>query len=74
MIELVRVDWSRLALDLRVHGVSHVSASKRVGESKGFVAQLARGEILEPKFSQGILLLNLHVDVCGSARTRALLR
>ena len=66
------VDWQRLALDLRSAGVPHIQASKAIGEHPGFVAQLARGEIREPKFGQGVALLNLHVDKCGAERTEAL--
>lgn len=66
------VDWQRLALDLRTVGVPHVQASKAIGEHTGFVAQLARGEVREPKFTQGVALLNLHADKCGADRTKAL--
>lgn len=70
--DTVRVDWQRLALDLRSVGVPHVQASRLIGEHPGFVAQLARGEVAEPKFSQGVALLNLHVDRCGPEKTEAL--
>lgn len=70
--ETVRVDWQRLALNLRSVGVPHIQASKAIGEHPGFVAQIARGEINEPKFSQGVALLNLHVDRCGPDKTAAL--
>jgi hypothetical protein len=33
---------------------------------------LARGEIQEPKFTQGVALLNLHADKCGPDRTEKL--
>lgn len=69
----VRVDWARLALDLRQAGLPLQKASARIGQNLGFVAQLARGEVQEPKFSQGVALLDLHFDVCGADRTRSLL-
>lgn len=69
---MIRVDWQKLALDLRMVGVSHTKAALAIGAHKGFVAQLARGEVAEPKFSDGIALLNLHVDRCGADRTEAL--
>ena len=69
----IKVNWERLALNIRAAGVPLVKASKQIGEHHGFVAQLARGEVLEPKFSQGMALLNLHVDVCGEEKTAGLL-
>lgn len=66
------VDWQKLALDLRTVGVPHAQASKAIGEHSGYVAQLARGEVREPKFRQGVALLNLHSDKCGPDRTAAL--
>ncbi len=70
----VNVDWQQLALDIRHAGVPLRTASRRIGENTGFVSQLARGEVREPKFSQGMALLDLHVDVCGAENTRALLK
>lgn len=70
--EAVKVDWQRLALDLRGAGLPLVLAAKAIGAHPGFVAQLARGEVAEPKFSDGLALLNLHVDRCGPERTEAL--
>lgn len=66
------VDWQRLALNLRSAGVPHIQASKAIGGHPGLVAQLARGEVVEPKFSQAVALLNLHCDKCGPDRTEAL--
>ena len=66
------VDWQKLALDLRTAGVPHVQASRAIGEHPGYVAQLARGEVREPKFTQGVALLNLHADKCGADRTEKL--
>lgn len=71
-VDTIRVDWVKLALNLRQAGLPLVLASKSVGQHDGFVAQLARGEVSEPKFSQGLALLNLHVDVCGAEQTEAL--
>ena len=66
------VDWQKLALDLRTVGVPHAQASKAIGEHSGYVAQLARGEIAEPRFTVGVALLNMHADKCGADRTAAL--
>lgn len=66
------IDWQRLALDIRQSGTSLARADDHIGEYKGFVSQLARGEIKEPKFTPGLKLLNLHVDLCGHEKTRGL--
>lgn len=65
------IDWQRLALDIRSHQ-SLQSASKGLGMNKGYLAQLARGEVREPKFSDGLQLLDLHFDLCGGEKTRGL--
>lgn len=66
------IDWQKLSLDIRQSGMPLARADDALGEYRGFVAQLSRGEIAEPKFSQGIALLNLHVDICGPEKTRGL--
>lgn len=68
------VDWHRLALNLRQAGKPLTQASRDAGLHTGYVAQLARGELVEPKFSDGLALLNLHADVCGREKTAELLR
>ena len=73
-IATIQVDWTRLALDLRQARMPTAKASRAIGAHKLYVDQLARGEIQEPKFSQGMALLDLHVDVCGPDKTRELLR
>ena len=71
----VRVDWVQLALNLRSRGGLPLSrASVRIGRHRSFLPQLARGEVQEPKFSDGIELLDLHFDVCGPELTKALLK
>ena len=66
------IDWQRLALDLRAARVPLAEASRAIGANPGYVAQLSRGEISEPKFSDGVALLNYHADKCGPDRTAAL--
>lgn len=69
----MKIDWSRLALNIRSAGTPLAKASKTVGAHHGYVSQLARGEVTEPKFGQGIALLNLHTDICGVEKTAGLL-
>ena len=66
------VDWQRLALDLRMVGHSLTTAAKQVGAHPDYLRQLARGEIREPKFTQGVALLNLHCEILGTDATRKL--
>lgn len=66
------VDWQRLALDLRMARYPLTQAAKEVGAHPDYLRQLARGEIQEPKFTQGVALLNLHADKCGPDRTEKL--
>ena len=68
----MNINWQRAALNIRQSGMSLQAASKQIGANKNALAQLARGEINEPKFSQGIAILDLHVDLCGVNMTREL--
>ncbi len=63
------VDWQRLALDLRSARVSLTDASKAVGAHADYLRQIARGDIQEPKFTQGVALLNLHCEILGTNAT-----
>ena len=66
------IDWVQLALNIRAAGLPLRRADARIGRHLDFVGKIARGEIQEPKFSDGLALLNLHVDVCGVERTAGL--
>ena len=68
----MNINWQRATMNIRQSGMSLQAASKRIGANKNALAQLARGEINEPKFSQGIAILDLHVDLCGVDMTREL--
>jgi len=70
----LNIDWQQLALNLRTCGQVLTVLSKQLGLHEGYLCQLARGEINEPRFSIGLRLLNLHLDVCGAERQRALIR
>lgn len=70
----MKVDWSRCALDLRAAGMALAAVDRRIGEWAGFTAKVANGDIKEPKFSQGIELLDLHEALCGAEKTKELLQ
>lgn len=68
----MQIDWAQLALNLRRYG-SLESYSYKLGRGKGYLGQLSRGELEEPKFSDGLILLNLHLDVCGLEKHKRLI-
>lgn len=72
-VQRITVDWQRLALNLRGE-MTLADASRRIGRHEGFVAQLSRGCVKEPAFSDGLALLTLHLDACGEDAHRGLLR
>ena len=58
------IDWSKVVLSLRSHGLSAAAVSRKVNADKKTIARLANGDVAEPKFSAGVALINLHYDVC----------
>jgi hypothetical protein len=58
------IDWSRVILSLRSRGLSAAAISRKVNADKKTIARLANGDVAEPKFSAGVALLDLHLDVC----------
>ncbi len=64
------VDWQLLALKLRAYKPLH-TISKNLGRSPGWLSQISRGEIEEPKFSDAIALLDYAHDTIGPESVRA---
>ena len=60
----INIDWQQLALNLRSKAPLSALA-KQNGWNPEYLNKLAREEMLEPKFSRGLELLNLHLDLCG---------
>jgi hypothetical protein len=55
------VNWQRLLLNLRkIHALAVVA--KKCDIDAATLRRLARGETLEPKFTQGVKLIDLHSD------------
>lgn len=69
----MNINWQQTALNIRAH-VPLEQATARLGKYKGWLNQIARGEITEPKFMDGINLLNLHLDLCGVEKHREIAR
>lgn len=57
------IDWQKIVLELRRH-LSYRQIDKRIDAHIDYTAKLARGEIKEPKYSDGARLLELHRDMC----------
>lgn len=58
------IDWQKVILNLRASGLSASATARRVKADAATVQRLARGEIKEPRFSQGLALLDLHLALC----------
>lgn len=70
----IRIDWQRVALNLRQHGVQLEAASHRLGKHRNWLGQLARAETGQAvEFHAGLRLLDYHLSVCGEDAHIALL-
>lgn len=67
----MNIDWQMLALNIQ-QNVPLAQASKKARLNKGYLSQIARGELLEPRFSIGVKLLDYHLDVCGVEKHKKL--
>ena len=67
----MKINWQRIALELRKH-MPLEQASKRLGKHKLWLNQIARGEIGEPSFSDGLKLLDLACNKLGNDRLKEL--
>ncbi len=58
------IDWQRLALNIRQSGLPLRQAALEIGLQQRSIDRLARGEIHEPRFTVGLLLLGCHMRHC----------
>ena len=58
------INWQQCALNLR-GAMPLRRVARRVGMDEGTLRRLARGETQEPKFVAGVLLLDLHLQLCA---------
>ena len=65
------INWQRIALELRKH-MALEQVSRKLGHHKDWLNQIARGEIKEPAFSDGVRLLRLIEAKIGLERMRNL--
>lgn len=57
------VDWQRVMLNIRRH-VPLAQVSKVVKMDWRTIQRIARGEVREPRFNQGVALLHVHKTLC----------
>ena len=70
----IRIDWQRVALNLRSNGIQLQAASRKLGKHAGWLGQMARDETGQAvEFHAGLRLLDYHLSVCGEAAHLALL-
>lgn len=68
------IDWQRVVLNIRQQGLSVAAIARRVRMDADTLRHYARGEVREPRFSQGVELLNLHHALCPDKHTLENLR
>lgn len=60
----VPIDWKMLVLNLRAHYKPMAQIAKEIGVNQSVIQHIARGECEDPKFSLGLILLNMHLKHC----------
>ena len=60
----MNLDWQAVVLNIRSAGLSVTAQARRVGMAPQTLRHFARGECSEPRFSQGLKLLDLHHQHC----------
>jgi len=59
------IDWQRITLDLRQKMPCRQIDREYLGRHLDYTAKITRGEIAEPRYSDGVKLLDLHQQLCG---------
>ena len=60
----MNINWQTCFLNIRAAGISTRALSKRIHMDPTTVQHFYRGELREPKFSQGLAALDMHLAVC----------
>ena len=63
-IPLPKVDWQRVMLNIRSCGVPLAQLRKFTKMDDRTLQRIARGEVREPKFAQGVAILAIHQRLC----------
>ena len=59
-IPLPSVDWQRVMLNIRSCGVPLAQLRKYTKMDERTINRIARGEVKEPRFAQGVAILAIH--------------
>lgn len=59
---MIHIDWQMLALQLRNHCGPLTRISSKLGKNPQWLNEVARGQIIEPKFTDGVMLLDYAHD------------
>jgi transcriptional regulator with XRE-family HTH domain len=65
------MDWKKLLQELKAAGWSQAMIAERCKVGQATVSELARGVTVEPGFTFGDALRNLHIEVCAEKREQA---
>lgn len=60
----MNIDWQRIVLNLKSAGFSCAWISRKIHINGGYLQRVANGTGTEPRFSDGMKLLDLHHDLC----------
>lgn len=63
-IPLPSVDWQRVMLNIRSCGIPLAQLKKATKMDDRTIQRIARGEVKEPKFAQGVAILSIHQRLC----------
>lgn len=68
------IDWPLLTSNLRRQYGSLEKAARVIGMNAETLRKLNRGEVREPRFTHGMMLLDAHLDVCPERHRKLLLQ
>jgi len=58
------IDWPKVILDLN-HYMTCRAISRVIGRQMDYAARIVREDIKEPRYSDGVKILELHQKLCG---------
>lgn len=71
MHKVITINWQQLCLNLR-SVIPTKELALRLGVSISCINTIAAGNIVDPSFSIGVNLLNIHLDYVGEAKHKKL--
>ena len=66
------IDWQKVCLNLRSNYKPLATGAREIGAKDKHLCDLARGEVMQPRFLTGVKLLDLHYDVMGDRHKEAM--